>query len=60
MARLAATMIATAAAQAPMSDDDLNAAFSMISTLLWIGLDVLERQQAHGTVRVPALSSETI
>jgi hypothetical protein len=42
-----------------MSHDDLNVVFTMISTLLWSGLDLLERQQAHGTARVPAPASET-
>jgi len=36
---LAATPIPTAETQAPMSHDDLNDVFTMISTLLWIGRD---------------------
>jgi len=38
-AMLAATPIPTAETQAPMSHDDLNDVFTMISTLLWIGRD---------------------
>ena len=41
---LATTIIAKAASHATMSHDDLNAAFTVISTLLWTGFDLLERQ----------------
>jgi len=58
IATLASTSAATATTQAPMSHDDLNAPFMMISAVVWIGRDVLERLQAHGTVRVPAPASE--
>jgi hypothetical protein len=44
MATLAVTIIATTATHPRMSHDDLNAAFTMISPLLWSGVDVLERQ----------------
>jgi hypothetical protein len=60
IAVLAATVSAKAAIHGPtMSHDDLNTTFNMISTLLWIGVDIPERQSAHEIGRVPALASET-
>ena len=44
MAMLAPTTIVTASSHATISHHDLNGAFTMTSTFLWGGVDVLEQR----------------